>query len=53
LVAIFSTAQVVKADGWVGLFGRGLSTRLLTNVLQGAFFSVAWKYGEAFIASHT
>lgn len=26
-----------------GLFGRGLSTRLLTNMLQSMVFSVGWK----------
>jgi hypothetical protein len=38
--------SVLAADGWQGLFGRGLQTRLLVNVLQGAFFSVAWKAVE-------
>eukprot|EP00124_Ichthyophonus_hoferi_P002375 Ihof_evm4s159 gene=Ihof_evmTU4s159 len=26
--------MVVKADGWIGLFGRGLRTRLMTNAIQ-------------------
>ncbi|CAJ1952999.1 unnamed protein product [Cylindrotheca closterium] len=43
-----SYAQVVKliieTDGLKGLFGRGLQTRLLTNSVQGAVFSVLWKY---------
>ena len=43
-----SYAQVVKLiiekDGLKGLFGRGLQTRLLTNSVQGAVFSVLWKY---------
>eukprot|EP00242_Pyramimonas_sp_CCMP2087_P005986 CAMPEP_0198225024 /NCGR_PEP_ID=MMETSP1445-20131203/99367_1 /TAXON_ID=36898 /ORGANISM="Pyramimonas sp., Strain CCMP2087" /LENGTH=390 /DNA_ID=CAMNT_0043904399 /DNA_START=248 /DNA_END=1420 /DNA_ORIENTATION=+ len=34
---------IVETDGWKGLFGRGLPTRLLTNGLQGTFFSVVWK----------
>jgi hypothetical protein len=38
---------VLAADGWRGLLGRGLGTRLLVNVLQGAVFSVAWKAIEA------
>jgi hypothetical protein len=35
---------IVEQDGIVGLFGRGLQTRLLTNAIQGAMFSVLWKY---------
>ena len=35
--------QIVEKDGWKGLFGRGLQTRLLTNGLQGALFAVVWK----------
>ena len=34
---------VLAADGWRGLFGRGLSTRILTNGLQSMLFSVVWK----------
>jgi len=37
---------VYKADGLVGLFGRGLRTRILTNGLQGMLFSVLWKAFE-------
>ncbi len=36
--------MIVKNDGLVGLFGRGLQTRLLTNAIQGALFSVLFKY---------
>jgi len=35
--------EVVDKDGLSGLFLRGLETRILTNVLQGAFFTVMWK----------
>ena len=35
---------VIEKDGLLGLFGRGLQTRLLTNAIQGAVFSVLWKY---------
>ena len=38
---------VIETDGIVGLFGRGLQTRLLTNAIQGAVFSVLWKYFQA------
>jgi Mitochondrial carrier protein len=34
---------VIDKDGYVGLFGRGLKTRIITNGAQGALFSVAWK----------
>mmetsp|Transcript_4718 Transcript_4718/g.6872 ORF Transcript_4718/g.6872 Transcript_4718/m.6872 type:complete len:385 (-) Transcript_4718:47-1201(-) len=37
-------ALVLETDGVAGLFGRGLQTRLLTNAIQGAVFSVLWKY---------
>ena len=35
--------RVIAQDGWVGLFGRGLKTRILANGLQGLLFSVLWK----------
>jgi hypothetical protein len=34
---------VIKTDGLAGLFGRGLKTRLITNIAQSMVFSVAWK----------
>ena len=34
---------VIAKDGMAGLFGRGLQTRIVTNVLQAMVFSVAWK----------
>lgn len=37
-------ALVLEKDGLPGLFGRGLQTKLLTNVIQGALFSVLLKY---------
>ncbi|KAL7575450.1 hypothetical protein ACA910_007349 [Epithemia clementina (nom. ined.)] len=37
-------AMIIEQDGIKGLFGRGLQTRLLTNAIQGAAFSVLWKY---------
>ena len=36
--------SVVEKDGVSGLFLRGLQTKLLTNVIQGVAFRVAWKY---------
>ncbi|KAL3793533.1 hypothetical protein HJC23_007273 [Cyclotella cryptica] len=38
---------VLETDGLRGLFGRGLQTRLLTNAIQGAVFSVLWKYFQS------
>jgi Mitochondrial carrier protein len=37
---------IVATDGVKGLFGRGLQTRLLTNAIQGAVFSILWKFFE-------
>lgn len=34
---------VVVEDGLIGLFGRGLKTRILCNGLQGLLFSILWK----------
>lgn len=34
---------VVKQDGVLGLFGRGLKTRLMANAFQGMLFTVLWK----------
>jgi len=35
---------IIEQDGIQGLLGRGLQTRLLTNAIQGAVFSVLWRY---------
>lgn len=35
--------DVIAKDGVVGLFGRGLKTRIITNGAQGLMFSVLWK----------
>lgn len=35
--------MIVEKDGYKGLFGRGLQTRILTNGIQGALFTVGWK----------
>lgn len=40
-------ALVLETDGVKGLLGRGLQTRLLTNAIQGAVFSVLWKYFQS------
>ena len=39
--------HIVARDGVLGLMGRGLQTRLLSNGLQGVVFSVVWKELQA------
>ena len=36
--------DIKKKEGLKGVFMRGLSTRLLTNGIQGLMFNVMWKY---------
>merc|ERR1711879_900970 len=38
-----SAKQIIEKEGYAGLFGRGLSTRILTNGIQGALFPIGWK----------
>lgn len=35
--------MVLAADGWKGLFGRGLKTRVLANSLQSIVFTIIWR----------
>ena len=35
--------EIIKKDGLVGLFGRGLKTRIMANGVQGMLFTVIWK----------
>ena len=35
--------EIIAKDGLMGLFGRGLGTKLISNGIQGAMFSVLWK----------
>ena len=35
--------EIIAKDGVWGLFGRGLGTKLISNGIQGAMFSVLWK----------
>jgi len=46
-----ATKIVLAKDGYIGLFGRGLKTRILANGLQGLLFSVLWKTFEEMIAN--
>merc|ERR1712113_343637 len=41
--------EIISKEGYVGLFGRGLSTRILTNGVQGALFTIGWKAIAEFI----
>lgn len=38
--------KIIAQDGLMGLFGRGLKTRILANGIQGLMFSVLWKTFE-------
>jgi len=38
-----SAKQIIAADGLAGLFGRGLKTRIVTNGVQGALFTIGWR----------
>jgi len=42
--------QILRQDGWAGLFGRGLGVRLMTNGIQASMFTVLWKMGEEYLA---
>jgi len=44
-----ATKMIIQKDGLIGLLGRGLKTRIITNGLQGMFFSVAWKSIQDFL----
>jgi len=41
--------SVVEKDGVIGLFGRGLSTRIAANGMQGIMFSVLWRLGQDYL----
>ncbi len=36
--------QIIRNDGVMSLFGRGLKTRIIANGAQGMMFTVLWKY---------
>merc|ERR1719384_2563554 len=38
-----SAKQIIAAEGYAGLFGRGLKTRIITNGVQGALFTIGWR----------
>jgi len=42
--------MIIEKDGVVGLFGRGLSTKIISNGVQGILFSVLWRLGQDYYA---
>ncbi|GLI70756.1 hypothetical protein VaNZ11_015784 [Volvox africanus] len=38
--------EILKKDGFQGLFFRGLGTKIITNGIQGIMFSVMWRLGQ-------
>ncbi len=38
--------MIVKKEGILGLLGRGLATKIITNGIQGLMFSVLWKLAQ-------
>ncbi|KAI3434970.1 hypothetical protein D9Q98_003022 [Chlorella vulgaris] len=42
--------MVVEKDGVLGLFGRGLKTKIISNGMQGLLFSVLWRMGQDYMA---
>ena len=38
--------MIVNQEGVMGLLGRGLKTKIITNGIQGLMFSVAWKLAQ-------
>ena len=38
--------MIVRQEGIMGLLGRGLATKIVTNGIQGLMFSVAWKLAQ-------
>ena len=46
-----AATQIIEKEGVLGLFARGLGTRLLTNGIQASLFSVLWKLFEDMFAN--
>ncbi len=38
--------MIINKDGIIGLLGRGLVTKIITNGIQGLMFSVLWKLAQ-------
>ena len=37
---------MLEKEGVLGLMGRGLKTKILSNGLQGLLFTVLWRLGQ-------
>lgn len=42
--------MIVEKEGLGGLFGRGLSTKIISNGIQGIMFTVLWRLGQDYMA---
>jgi hypothetical protein len=38
--------EIITKDGVLGLMGRGLGTKIVSNGMQGIMFSVLWRLGQ-------
>lgn len=38
--------NIIKKDGLISLFTRGLKTKIISNGIQGGLFAITWKYFE-------
>ena len=45
--------EILQKDGYKGLFGRGLKTKILSNGIQGILFSVIWNLGQDYYKKQT
>lgn len=45
--------EILQKDGYKGLFGRGLKTKILSNGVQGILFSVLWNLGQDYYKKQT
>ena len=41
---ISAAKEIIDEEGWKGFLGRGLKTKLISNGVQSALFSVLYKY---------
>ena len=46
VIIVLMPQEIVAKEGYLGLFGRGLKTKILANGLQGLMFTVLWRIGQ-------
>ncbi len=46
-----AATEVMAKDGVMGLFTRGLKTKIIANGMQGMLFSVLWRLGQDWLAA--